>query len=73
MENIKHCYIVIGLLYLSNHEKKQHSLQFKFAEVKIHLRLRKLKKLRKRTANLRICGCRPPTAIFRNLRLRNRV
>ena len=45
MENIKHCYIAIGLLYLSNQEKKQQSLRFKFAEVKSHLRLRKCKKL----------------------------
>ena len=26
-ENIKHCYIAIGLLYLSNQEKKQQSLR----------------------------------------------
>ena len=38
MENSKHCYIAIGLLYLSNQEKKA-----KFAEVKS--RLRKCKKL----------------------------
>ena len=40
MENIKHCYIAILLLYLSNQEKTA-----KFAEVKSHLRLRKCKKL----------------------------
>ena len=45
MENIKHCYIAIGLLYLSNQEKKQQSLRLKFAEVKSHLGLRKCKKL----------------------------
>ena len=43
MENIKHYYIAIGLLYLSNQEKKQQSLRFKFAEVKSHKRLRKSK------------------------------
>ena len=45
MENIKHCYIAIGLLYLSNQEKKHQSLRFKFAEVKSHLRLGKCEKL----------------------------
>ena len=40
MENIKHCYIAIGLLYLSNQEKKQQSLRFKFMEVKSRLLLR---------------------------------
>ena len=44
MENIKHCYIAIGLHYLSNQAKKK-SLRFKFAEVKSHLRLQKCKKL----------------------------
>ena len=29
--------------------------------------------VQKITANLRICGCGPPIAILRNLRLRNRV
>ena len=67
MENIKHCYIAIGLLHLSNQEIKQQSLRFKFAEVKNHLRLRKCKKLPQ------TCGCGPPIAILRNLRLRNRV
>ena len=51
--------------------KKQQSFRFKFAEVKSHLRLRKRKKLPKRTANLRICDCGPPNAILRNLGLRN--
>ena len=45
MENVKHCYIAIGLVYLSNQENKQQSLRFKFAEGKSHLRLRKCKKL----------------------------
>ena len=45
MENIKHCYIVLDLLYLSNQEKQQQSLRFKFAEVKSHLRVRKCKKV----------------------------
>ena len=52
MENIKPCYIAIGLLYLSNQEKKQQSLRFKFAEVKIFLRLRKCKKLQQRYREL---------------------
>ena len=69
MENMKHCYIAIGLLYLSN-QKKQQSLRFKFAEVNSHLWLRKCKKLRqtyRKLADLRlrtthcyfcgICGC----------------
>ena len=53
MENIKHCYIAIGLHYLSNHEKKT----AKFAEVKRHLRLQKWKKLPqtyRKLANLRL-------------------
>ena len=37
--------LLSGLLYLSNQEKKQQSLRFKFAEVKSHLRLWKCKKL----------------------------
>ena len=41
LENIKHCYTAIGLVYLSNQEK----ITAKFAEVKSHLRLRKCKKL----------------------------
>ena len=45
MENIKLCYIAIGLLYLSNQKTKQQSLRLKFAEVKSHLRLRKCKNL----------------------------
>ena len=45
MESIKHCYIAIDLLYLSNQEKKQQSLRFKFAEIKSHLRLWKCKEL----------------------------
>ena len=65
MENVKHYYIAIGLLYLSNQEKKiaKFSVQvcgseksFAFAEVQ------------KITANLQICGCGPSIAILRNLR-----
>ena len=65
MENIKHCYIAIGLHYLSNQAKKKKvcgsEKSFAVAEVQ------------KIPANLRICGCGPPIAILRNLRLRNRV
>ena len=64
MENIKHCDIAIGLLYISNQEKKQQSLRFKFAEVKNHLRLRKCKKLPQTYRKLAVadrlllfCGC----------------
>ena len=73
MENIKHWYIAIGLLYLSNQEKQQQSLWFKFAKVKSHLHLRKCKKLPQTYRKLRICGCEPLIAILWNLQLRNRA
>ena len=62
---MKHCYSAVSLLYLLNQEK----ITAEFAEVKIHLLLRKCKK---NTANLRICGYGPPIAILRNLQSRNR-
>ena len=73
MENIKHCYIAKGLLYLSNQGKKQQSLRFKFAEVKSHLRLRKCKKLPQTYRKLADLRLRTTIAILRNLRLRTKV
>ena len=71
MENIKHCYIAIGLLHLSNQEKKAAKFAVQVCGSKKSLAVAEsARNYRKRTANLRICGCGPPIAI---LRLRNRV
>ena len=70
MENIKHCYFAVGLLYLSNQEKETAKFAVQVCGSKKSFAVAKVQKI---TANLRICGCRPLIAILRNLRLRNRV
>ena len=71
MENIKHCYIaIIGLPYLSNQEKTTTKFAVQVCGSKKSFAVEELRKI---TANLPICGCGPPIAIWRNLRLRNRV
>ena len=55
---MKHCYIAIGLLYLSKQEK----ITAKFVEVK-SFAVAEVQKISQ------TCGCGPPVAILRNLRL----
>ena len=69
-ENIKHCYIAIGLLYLSNQENKTAKFAVQVCENEKSFAVAEVLKL---TANLWIWGCGPPISILRNLRLQNRV
>ena len=70
MENMKHCYTAVGLLYLSNQEK----ITAKFAvQVCGNKKSFAVAKVQKITANLQICGCGQPIAMLRNLRMQNRV
>ena len=70
MENIKQCEIAIGLLCLSNQEKKTAKFAVQVCGSKKSFAVAKVQKI---TANLRICDCGPPITILRNLRLWNRV
>ena len=70
MENIKHCYIAIGLLHLSNQEKKAAKFAVQVCGSEKSFAVAEVQEI---TANLRICGCGPPIAILRNLPLQNRV
>ena len=66
MENNKHCDIAIGLLYLLNQKKITAKFAVQVCGSKNSFAVAKVQKI---TANLRICGCGPPIAILRNLRL----
>ena len=69
MENIKRCYVAIGLLYLSNQEKKTAKVAVQVCGSKKSFAVAEVQKnYRKRTTNFRICGCGPPIATLRNLR-----
>ena len=59
---MKH-FTAIGLLYLSNQDK----ITSKFGEEKRICGCESAKTCCKGTANLRICGCGPPIAIFEEI------
>ena len=73
MENIKHCYIAIGLLYLSNQEKNTAKFAVQVCGSKKPFAVAEAQKITTSTANLRMCDCRPLIIILRSLRLLNRV
>ena len=71
LDSTSDCYTAIGLFYLSNQKKMTAKFAVQVCRSKKSFALAEVQKL---TANVpQICGCRPPIAILRSLRLWNRV
>ena len=70
MENIKHCYTAIGLLFFIKPGEKTAKFAVQVSGSKKSFAVAEVQTI---TANLRICGCGPPIATLRNLQLRSRV